>query len=174
MVSRFFSCVSSTVWFFTIAILTITGLTAIVIGLVGLGLYIPISMNYYEYTKSTCSIISHKYEDCQHGNTISLNTCFSVMWSVEYILQNSIPDRYIFSTITEIYTDSTVALEELRNYPVHTNHTCYYRTTNTANVQWLEPLSPIPYLVMLVVGFSLTGVYCIVISIIVLCRRRKQ
>ncbi|UJR30752.1 hypothetical protein I4U23_018272 [Adineta vaga] len=176
MASRIGIFLSRTAYFTTVLILTVIGLTSIVIGFIGLGLYIPTSKNYQLYSKTICSILDHEYDNCEHGIYISPTTCFSIMWSVEYIISNSASDRYVYSTITQIYEKSIEALDKLASYQDNTNHTCYYHQINVTNVQWEEPPLATPYLIMLIVGFSFASVYIFVIGIIIIyrCRSRKE
>ena len=172
MSSRILKMVSCTLCFSVVATLTVVGLTSIVIGFVGLGLYIPSYINYKVYTEDTCSILNHQYNECNQETSGSQNTCYSITWSVEYLISDSVSDRYIFSTITETYATSMKALERLKNYQDRYSYNCYYHIVNIATVQWNQPTSSIPYFVMMIVGFSLTGVVFIVVGIIIAYRCR--
>jgi hypothetical protein len=92
------------------------------------------------------------------------------MWSVEYRITNQTFERYIFSTITETYNTPVVALNKLQIYEDGDNYTCYYNTINVLNVKWDKPTSPKPYLIMMIIGFTLTGIYFIVIILITIYR----
>jgi hypothetical protein len=171
MASRILTCVSCTLYFSFFVTITAIGLTAIVIGLIGLGIYVPTLINYNSYSKSTCYIIDHDYDTCRRQNDIS---CYSVMWSVEYIVSNYSSERCIFSTITHTYKTSEEALEEVRIYKDNYNYTCYYHNIYMTDVKWDAPSSPTPYLIMMTVGFALTGIYSVIIGVIALYRYRNQ
>ena len=174
MASRIRTFFSHTAYFTTVLILTVIGSAAIVIGFIGLGLYIPTLKNYESYAQSICTVIDHEYDNCAHGIYISTTTCFSVMWSVQYTVSNSASDSYVFSTITQIYQQSVDALNRLNEYQDNTNYTCYYQKINLTNVQWDEPPLATPFLIMLIVGFSFASVYFVVIGIILICRCRTR
>jgi len=174
MASRIVTCVSCTLYLCFLVTLTIIGLTSVTIGFIGLGLYVPTFINSKAYISNICSIIDHEYDTCRQQNDDSQIPCFSIMWSVEYTISNSTYATYKFSTITELYDTSREALDALKIYKDRTNHTCYYHNIQNTNVQWDEPKSPKPYFIMMVVGFSLTGIYFIVIGFVALYRCRKR
>lgn len=171
--SQILTLVSCTLYCSVVTIVTIIGLTSIVIGFIGLGLYIPTYTNYYIYSETTCLIIDHEYNECHQGDAAAQNTCYSIMWIVEYMIIDSIPDCYVFSTITETYETSAEALGKLKNYQDKTSPTCYYNPSNTANVQWERPKSSRPFFIMMIVGFSLTGAFFIILGIIIAYRCRR-
>ena len=167
MASRILTFVSCTLYFSFLVIFTMIGLTSVIIGFVGLGLYIPTLINSNAYEKNTCFIIDHEYDTCHRQNDLS---CYSIMWSVEYTAS----DSFIFSTITKIYETPKEALDILKDYKDKGNYTCYHHETQVTDVQWEEPSSPVPYLIMMIVGFSLTGIYLIVIGSIAIHRYRRK
>jgi len=169
MASRILTCFQCTLPCSIVSTLVVIGLTSAVIGFVGLGLYIPTYINYNAYSENICFILNYEYNECQQENTDSQNTCYSIKWSVEYIISDPVSDRYIFSTITEAYDTSMKALERLKNHRDKTDQTCYYHTVIIGNVQWDKPTSYSPYFIMMIVGFSLTGVYFMVIGILTAC-----
>jgi hypothetical protein len=166
MASRILTIVSCTLYFVFLVILTAIGVTSIIIAFVGLGLYIPTLINYNTYSSNICYVIDHEYDTCHLTNSI----CYTVMWSVEYRITNQTFERYIFSTITETYNTPVVALNKLQIYEDGDNYTCYYNTINVLNVKWDKPTSPKPYLIMMIIGFTLTGIYFIVIILITIYR----
>jgi hypothetical protein len=174
MASRILTCVSCTLYFSFLVTLTAIGLISIVVGFIGLGLYIPTFINSKAYTSDTCSILDHDYDPCQQQNDTSDTSCYSVVWSVEYTILVSTSERHKFSTITQNYDTSVEALDNLRIYKVQTNHTCYYLNAHTTDVQWDEPKSPRPYLIMMTVGFGLAAIYFIVIGCVAVCRCRRH
>lgn len=170
MASRILTFVSCTLYFTLLVILTAIGLTSIIIGFVGLGLYIPTFINYHAYSSNSCLVIDHEYDTCHLRDDI----CYSVMWSVEYGVSNRTYYRYIFSTITQFYDTPQEALDKLKLYTDKQNYTCYYHKTDVLDVKWDRPSSPRPYLIMMIIGFTLTGTYFIVIGFITIyrCTRR--
>jgi len=170
MASRILTCVSCTLYFFCLITLTTIGLTSIIVGFVGLGLYIPTLINYNTYITNVCSVIDREYTICEQQN----NICYSVMWSVEYLVLNQTSESYIFSTITETYNTAVKALKDFRTYKENNSYTCYYPKDYVSDVQWNEPSSPTPYLIMMIVGFTLTGLYFIAIGIITIHRCRGR
>lgn len=96
MTSRILTFVSCTIYFIVLCTLSIIGLTAIVIGIIGLGLYIPTLNHHKEYYENTCAVRAHQYDVCSQRNDL---TCYSVEWSVNYIISNQVPERYLFFTI---------------------------------------------------------------------------
>ena len=170
MASRILTCVSCILYFS----FPVIGLIAIVIGFIGLGLYIPIYINSTRYKINTCLIHNHEYDTCYQGKSLFQDSCYSIKWSVEYIISNSTSDRFIFSTITQIYRTSIEALDQLKIYKDKNAYTCYYHNIRTADVQWDRPISARPYLIMTIVGFSLTGIYLVVIGFIILYRWQRR
>jgi hypothetical protein len=71
MASRVLTCVSCTLYFSFLVAFTAVGLTAIIIGFVGLGLYIPTSIIYNSLQTNTCLIIDHEYDTCNQDIAIS-------------------------------------------------------------------------------------------------------
>jgi hypothetical protein len=174
MASRILTCVSCTLYLSFLVTLTITGLTSIIIGFIGLGLYIPTFINSKAYTANTCLILDHEYDTCRQQNDDSQPPCYSITWSVEYTISSSTSEHYTFSSITKFYDSSIEALDELKTFTDQTNHTCYSHNTHNTDVQWEEPKSPKPYLIMMIVGFSLTAMYFIVIGLVALYRYRRR
>lgn len=170
MASRILTCVSCTLYLTFLIILTAIGLTSIIVGFVGLGLYIPTLINYNSYSSNSCFVLDHEYDTCHLRNDI----CYSVMWSVEYTISNRTSQSYMFSTITQIYYSATEALDKLKTYKNNQNYTCYYHKKDSLDVQWNKPSSPRPYLIMMIIGFTLSGLYFIVIGFITVyrCTRR--
>jgi len=166
MASRILTVVSCTLYFSFLVILTAIGVTSIIIGFVGLGLYIPTLINYNAYSSNICYVVDHEYDTCHLTNDI----CYTVMWSVEYPITNQTSEGYIFSSITETYNTPLVALDRLQTYIDGDNYTCYYQKINVLDVKWDKPSSPKPYLIMMIVGFTLTGIYFIVIILIAIYR----
>jgi hypothetical protein len=170
MASRILTCVSCTLYVCILSILTVIGLTAIVIALIGVGLYIPTLINYNSYISNSCFIISHTYGTCQQQNSV---TCFSDMWSVRYSISNRTSQHYLFATITLTFSKSTDALTKLKTYVDNNTYPCYYSSKDTTTVKWDSPTSPRPYLIMIIVGFSLSGIYFIVLAFIGIYRCQR-
>ena len=171
MTSRILTFVSCTIYFTVLCALSIIGLAAIVVGIIGLGLYIPTLNHYNEFKENTCLIITHQYDICSQGNDL---TCYSVQWSVEYSIMNELSDRYIFSTIKKTYKTPDEALSQLDSYQDQNNYTCYYDKINTVDVKWEEPTSPTPFLIMTIVGFVITGMNSIILGSVAIYRCRKK
>lgn len=171
MTSRILTFVSCTIYFVVLCTLSIIGLTAIVIGIVGLGLYIP-TVNYYnEYNENICTVLSHHYDICSQQKDL---TCYSVEWSVEYNILNETLDQYVFSTIKKTYKTPDDALNQLDYYQDKNNYTCYYDKINVLDVKWDRPTSPTPFLIMVIVGFVITGINSIIIGSVAIYRCRKK
>ncbi len=170
MASRILTCVSCTLYVCIICTLTVIGLTAIVIAFIGIGLYIPTLINYNSYSSNNCFVISHTYGTCQQQSGA---TCFSDMWSVRYIISNRTSQYYVFATITLTFSKSTDALAKLRSYVDNSTYPCYYNNRDKTTVKWDSPTSPRPYLIMIIVGFSLSGIYFIVLAFIGIYRSQR-
>jgi hypothetical protein len=166
MGGRILTLFSCTLYFSILFILTAIGLTSIIIAFVGLGLYIPTSINYNTYINTTCSVLSHEYHVCHQQSGL----CYSVKWSVEYPVLNQTSESYLFSNIKQVYDTPIEALNILTIYQDGNNYTCYYNKEEVLTVKWSKPESPGPYLIMMIVGFTLTGIYFIVIGFIVVFR----
>lgn len=159
MASRIIACIACTLYFCLLISITIIGFGSMIVGAVGIGLYIPTSTTYDSYKNNTCAIIDVDYDSC-------IDSCYYVMWSVKYRVSYGKTRQYTFSTITKTYNTLNEVKKETDIYADNTNHTCYYDQSEVARVQWTRPSSPKPYLIMLIVGFSLTGIYLILIAII--------
>lgn len=153
MASRILTCVSCTLYLFLLISFTIIGFASLIVGAIGVGLYIPTSQTYNNYNNNTCFIVDVKYDAC-------IDSCYYITWSVEYHATR----RYSFSTITQTYETLNEVSEQIAIYSDKSNHTCYYDLTQITRVQWTRPPSPTPYLIMLIIGFSLTGIYLILIA----------
>lgn len=169
MTSRILTFVSCTIYFAVLCTLFIIALTAIVVGIIGVGLYIPTVNHYNEYNENTCAVMAHQYDVCSQRNDL---TCYSVQWSVEYVIET--PDRYIFSTIKKTYKTPEAALNQLEYYQDKNNYTCYYDKIDTLDVKWDKPTSPTPFLIMTIVGFVITGINSIIIGTAAIYRWRKK
>ncbi|CAF0810602.1 unnamed protein product [Rotaria sordida] len=164
MASRILSFVSCTLYFFFLINFTIIGLTSFIIGVVGIGRFIPTHITYTTHKNTTCFIVDVDYDICQ-------DSCYCVMWSIEYHISKS--HKYTFSTIIHIYETLDEALKKITIYNIRTNHTCYYDKTQHVNIRWEKPSSSKPYLIMMIVGFSLTGIYIIIIAVVSFYRSRR-
>jgi hypothetical protein len=91
------------------------------------------------------------------------------MWSVEYYISG----QYTFSTITHTYDTFDEISEKAAIYKDRSNQTCYYDKKKFVRIQWNKPSSPKPYLIMVVVGFSFTGIYLIIIGFVYYYRSQK-
>lgn len=171
MVCRVLTYVTCTSYFIILCIIFITGLTALVIGIIGLGLYIPTADYFNEYNENSCMILAHQYDLC---NQQSATNCYSAQWSVEYDILNESPDRYVFSTIKKKYETPEDALRQLDSYLDKNNYTCYYDKINVLDVKWDKPPSPTPYLIMVITGFVIAGINSIIIASVVIYRWRKK
>jgi len=154
MASRILTFVSCTLYLFILVNFTIIGFASFIVGSIGVGLYVPTFMTYKSYENTTCFIVDIECDTCQ-------DSCYYIMWSVEYYISS----QYTFSTITQTYDTSDEITEIISVYQIRSNHTCYYDKTKVVRVQWKEPSSPKPYLIMMAVGYSLTGIYLILIGI---------
>jgi hypothetical protein len=163
MASRIVSFVSCTLYFILLVNLTIIGFASLLVGCIGAGLFKSTSITYDHYKNTTCFIVDMEYDTCE-------NSCYYVMWSVEYYISNSTSSQYTFSAITQIHDTSKKILEKVAIYKDLTNHTCYYDKRHLVHVQWDKPSSPTPYLIMMIVGFICTGIYLIFIGIFYYCR----
>jgi len=169
MASRILTFVSCTLYLSFLIIITVVGFTSIIIGFVGLGLYISSSLNFNSYNSTLCFVIDHDYDTCHQQNE---DLCFLIMWSVEYTVPNSdVSDRYIFSTITKTYDTPQKALNDLDSYKDNGTYTSYYHRTHFEDVKWEQPSSPTPYLIMMIVGFALTLIYFVVITSLTIYHR---
>jgi hypothetical protein len=171
MFSRISTVVSCILHFYFLVTITVIGLASIIIGFVGLGMYVPTLINYNSYNKNICYIMDHEYDICTRKNDVS---CYSLMWYVEYTVTNQTSDRYMFSTITKFYETPVQALKDLRIYEDKNNYTCYYHQILLRNVQWDQPSSPRPYLIMMIIGFTLAGISFTVIGLITIYRCRNR
>lgn len=167
MASRILTFVSCTLYFFLLLNITIIGFASLIVGSVGVGLFIPTLVTYDSYQNNTCLIVDIEYDTCG-------DSCYYIMWSVEYYRLNQTSSQYTFSTITQTYNTLDEILQKFLIYKFRSNHTCYYDKTKIVRVQWDEPSSPKPYLIMMVMGFSLTGVYLILITIFYRYRSQKM
>jgi len=158
MASRILTFVSCTLYLFLLINFTIIGFASFIIGSVGVGLFVPKFITYQAYENSTCFIVDIEHDTCQ-------DSCYYIMWSVEYYITNITSSQYTFSTITQTYDTADVITDIISVYKVRSNHTCYYDKTQVLRVQWNEPSFPTPYLIMMTVGYSLTGIYLILIAI---------
>ncbi|CAF0793162.1 unnamed protein product [Rotaria sp. Silwood1] len=164
MASRILTLVSCTLYIFLLVTFTIIGVASLIVGVVGVGRYIPTKAAHRTHKNVTCLIVDVDYDSCQHS-------CYYVMWSVEYRVAKS--NKYTFSTIIKKYGTLGEALAKMVNYNVRTNHTCYYNKKKIVHVQWEKPSSSKPYLIMMIVGFTLTGIYIIIITIVSVYRFRR-
>lgn len=166
MASRILTFVSCTLYFFLLLNFTIIGFASLIVGSVGVGLFIPTLITYDSYKMSTCLIVDIEFDSCG-------NSCYYIMWSVEYYLLNQTSNQYIFSTLTETYDTIDDVSKKISSYKIRSNHTCYYDKRQIVQIQWNEPSSPQPYLIMMMVGFSLAVFYLILITIFY-CYRTHQ
>ncbi|CAF2518110.1 unnamed protein product [Rotaria sp. Silwood2] len=164
MASRIVTFVSCTLYLFFLVIITIIGLASFIIGIIGVSRFISTHVAWTAHKHVTCLIVDVDYDSCQ-------DSCYYVMWSVVYHVSKF--NKYTFSTITQTYDTLDVALKKIAIYNVRTNHTCYYHKKQIVNVKWEKPSSPKPYLIMMIVGFSLTGIYIIIIAIVFIYRYRR-
>jgi len=171
MASRILTFVSCTLYFCILCTLTVIGLTSIIIAFIGVGLYIPTLINYNAYSSNNCFVLSHIYDTCQQQ---SGGTCYSDTWSVQYIVSNRTSQRYQFATITLSFGKATDALNKLKSYLDNNTYPCYYNNKDLMTVKWDAPTSPRPYLIMIIVGFGLSGIYFIVIGFISIYRCQRQ
>ena len=171
MPCRVLTDVTCTLYFMILCTLFIMGLIALVIGIVGLGLYIPTANYSNEYEENSCLILAHQYDLC---NQLSASNCYSAQWSVEYNILNQSPDRYVFSTIKKKYKTPEDALNQLDAYLDKKYYTCYHDKVNVLDVKWDKPPSPIPYLIMVIIGFVIAGINSIIMASVVTYRWRKK
>ena len=162
MASRILTFVSCTLYFFLLFTFTIIGFASFIIGSIGVGFFIPTSRIYNTYKTTTCLIVDVDYDTCT-------DSCYYVMWSVEYYISS----QYTFSTIQKTFDTFNEITEIISIYEDQSNHTCYYDQNQNVRVQWNQPASPQPYLIMIIVGFSLTGIYLILIGFFYYYRSRK-
>ena len=174
MASRVVTFVSCTLYVTLLIGSTVIGLAPFVIGTIGLGLYIPTSIIYNSYKNNTCFILDLQYDSCNSVHHFFQDTCYSIMWSVEYYIVNSTSNRYVFSTIKQAYPTLEEVFETILRYKERSRHICYYDKTRTADVQWNEPSSPRSYLIMIIIGFSLTGIYLIIVGSFYLYRSKTK
>ena len=64
MASRILTFVSCTLYLSFLIIITVVGFTSIIIGFVGLGLYISSSLNFNSYNSTLCFVIDYDYDIC--------------------------------------------------------------------------------------------------------------
>jgi hypothetical protein len=166
MSSRILTFVSCTLYFFLLLNFTIIGFASFILGSVGIGLFIPTLLNYESYQNNTCFIVDLEYDRCQ-------DSCYYVIWSVEYYILNSPSSQYTFSTISQTFSTLNEAEKTVSVYSDRSNHTCYYDIKQIVRVQWNQPSSPEPYLIMMIVGFILTGIYLIFIGIFYFYRNKN-
>lgn len=153
MASRILTFVSCTVYVFLLLTFTIIGFASFIIGSIGTGLYIPTERTFNTFHNNTCQIVDIDYGPCQ-------DSCYFIMWSVEFYVSS----QYVFSTIREKFETDSEMMDKVENYNLLMNRTCFYDETLHVRVQWNQPASSRPYFIMIIVGFSLTGIYLILIG----------
>ena len=166
MASRILTFFSCTCYLVLLVSLIIIGFASFIVGSIGVGLFIPFSITSNHYKNTTCFIVDVNSDRCDQS-------CFDVLWSVEYFIRQGRSSQYLFSTIMKKFDTSTEQTKKVALYTDRTNHTCYYDTREVLRVQWDPPTSPRPFLIMMIVGFSITAVYLISIAIFYRCRLNK-
>jgi hypothetical protein len=174
MASRVVTFISCTLYVTLLIGSALIALAPFVVGTIGVGLYIPTSIIYDLYKNNTCFILDLQYDSCNSVNKFFQDTCYSIMWSVEYYILNSTSSLYVFTTITKTYPTLEQVLGKIIRYKERSHHICYYDKTHIANVQWNEPSSPTSYLIMIIIGFSLTGMYLIIFGSFYLYRSKRK
>lgn len=145
-----------------------------VIGCVGVGIFIPTNSQFEVFRSTMCSIVDHEYETCDDQGASNSGLCYIAIWSVEYKIQGQTRDEPMFATITKKYKTPSEALTKLNVFKDDTNHTCYYHITRLTYVQWDEPASPRPYLIMMIVGYSFVFLYLVLMIFVVICYFRNK
>ena len=166
MASRILTFFSCTCYLFLLSTITIIGFASFIVGSIGAGLFIPFTITSDNYRNTTCLIVDVDYDRCE-------DACFDVLWSVKYRIRNPTFGQQVFSTIIEKFDTLAEQSNNVALYTDRSNHTCYYDKREFVRVQWEEPTSPRPFFIMMIVGFSLTGVYVICIGIFYCYRLNK-
>ena len=126
-------------------------------------MFVPTNNYFQAYIKTRCYVLDHQYDTCDGQDEGDQASCYTNVWSVEFLPMNPPSKDITFSTITSMYSTSGEALQKLRDYPDNTNQTCYHHDVRLTNVQWDSPPSSLPYLLMIIIGFSLVAFYLLVI-----------
>jgi len=158
----------------------VTGITlgslavvALIIGFVGLGLYVTQLQDVKTYKQSDCTVIDQQINDrtcstdqcygSSNGQTCSTiyYTCYQPAWEVQYEAQGATQTSTINSG--QYYDFYSSAQDTVDDYQIGSEYTCYYDSTAVDNVSWTFP-DPLPYLIMLIVCFAFVGLSCLIVG----------